>query len=216
MTDRLADQIRIYAEAMYAAATPVDELAPKEAGSEPTSTAGPVQVIVEPSSRNRPGRRLVGPVVGLAAAVVVLLAALPLLLLRSGPDLTDTRSTSSDSVTAAPSSDVFDGEWVGRDPTDGSTNTLIVEDGTATYRETGVTACLTQFGQLVSGSATGTAIIEGNDLSFVGTLYCDLETGQAIHPALENVQWVFQHDPETDTLTLTRDVKTRLGRATNR
>ena len=153
--------------------------------------------------------------VALGAALVVLLAALPLLLLSNGPDQAAPGSTPAGSVTAVSPDTVFEGEWVGEDPTDGSTNTLTVEAGIATYRETGVTACLARFGQLVPGSATGPAVVEGNRLSFVGTLTCDVASGRGIPPAFENVEWVFEHDPETDTLTLTRDPETLFGRAGN-
>jgi hypothetical protein len=215
MNDRLTDQIRSYTEAMYATATPVAELAPSVEETSSAAAAGPVQVNVEPAARSRPGRRLVGPVVGLAAALAVLVAALPLLLVGDGPDQGDTASTPAGIATPAAPGDLFEGRWVGEDPTDGSTNSLTVDDGTATYRESRVRACLTQFGQMVSGSAVGPAIIEGSRLSFVGTLYCDLEQGRTVHPAFENVEWVFEHDPETDQLTLNLDAKTRLGRAGN-
>ena len=212
MSDRIEDQIRSFTAALYATATPVDELAPVEVAERSGTETGPVQVFLEPSRRAPLTRRLGGPAVGLVAAVAVLLAALPFLLLTGDGEPAGTRPTPS---TIAIPVNSFVGVWIGQDAADASSNTLIVEDGTAIYQESGIRACEAYFGQFVEGSASGPITIDGNTLRFVGTLYCSLEAGNTVHPDFENVDWVFDYDPTTGTLTLTRDPNTHLSRPGN-
>ncbi len=113
-------------------------------------------------------------------------------------------------------SNPFQGSWVGTDVWDGSRNMLTVGGGNnhVVYQESGITGCLDYepFGQFVGGSVAGFATIEGNTLTFTGTLYCHLEEGRTIHPSFENVDWVFDYNPITGGLTLATDANTTLTR----
>ena len=104
-------------------------------------------------------------------------------------------------------SNPFKGSWVGIDDTDGSRNMLIVGGGNnhVVYRETGITACL--------GAAAGFATIDGNELTFTGTLYCNLEEGRTAHPGLSDFVWVVTYESLEDTVSLELDttVLSRLG-----
>jgi len=212
MSNRLEEQIRSYTEALYATAKPVDLLAPTDLGESPGIETSPIQVTLEPARSTSPGRRLLGPATGLATAVAVLLAAIPLWLLVQNNEPAATDNTQPTATTLSAPTDQFVGVWTGEDFKDGSQNTLIVEDGTAIYQETGITGCRVQFGQFVGGSASGPATIDGNTLTFTGTLYCHLEEGRTIHPSFENVDWVFDYNPITGGLNLATDANTTLTR----
>jgi hypothetical protein len=112
-------------------------------------------------------------------------------------------------------SNPFKGSWVGIDDTDGSRNMLIVGGGNnhVVYRETGITACFRAFDEFVGGSAAGFATIDGNELTFTGTLYCNLEEGRTAHPGLSDFVWVVAYDSLEDTVSLELDttVLSRLG-----
>jgi hypothetical protein len=113
-------------------------------------------------------------------------------------------------------SDPFVGPWVGTDGTDGSRNMLIVGGGDnhVVYQESGVTACKNAFGldHLVRGSVAGFATIDGDTLTFTGTLYCNLEEGRTAHPFFQNFVWVVRYDAGTDTVQLDADPSTTLSR----
>lgn len=210
MNMNLEEQIRNYTEALYAAAKPAEQLAPSHLGEGQDMNSGPVQISLEPLLRP-PARRLGGPAIGLAAAIAVLLAAVPIWLLMRNEEPAVSASTQPPPTTLSVSASLFLGAWTGEDP-DGSFNTLIVEDDTAIYQETGISACKAQFGQFVGGSASGPTAIDGNTLTFTGTLYCHLEEGRTLHPSFVDVEWVFDYNPMTGALTLATDPGTTLHR----
>lgn len=100
----------------------------------------------------------------------------------------------------------FQGPWVGTD-IDGSRNMLIVGSGDnhVVYQETGLTACLSAFGEYVGGSVSGFADIDGDVMSFTGTLYCNLEAGRTAHPFFTDFEWVVFYDEATDSVSLAVD-----------
>jgi hypothetical protein len=108
----------------------------------------------------------------------------------------------------------FQGHWVGTDGFDGSRNTLTVGGGNlhTVYSESGVTACLSAFGEFSGGSVEGFATIDGNSLTFIGTLYCDLESGSVAHPYFDGFVWVVSYDPSTDSVSLDADPYTTMFR----
>jgi hypothetical protein len=212
MSERLEDQIRSYTEALYATAKPVELLTPTGLRESPGIETSPIQVTLEPLRSTSPRRPFLGPAIGLATAVAVLLAAIPLWLLVQNDEPAATDNTQPTATTLSAPTELFIGAWTGEDPKDGSQNTLIVEDGTAIYQETGITACKAQFGQFVGGSASGPATIDGNTLTFTGTLYCNLEEGRTIHPSFEKADWIFDYNPITGGLTLATDANTTLTR----
>ena len=105
-------------------------------------------------------------------------------------------------------SNPFKGSWVGIDVIDGSRNMLIVGGGNnhVVYRESGLSACIGPFdGQFVGGSVAGFATIAGDELTFTGTLYCNLEEGRTAHPGFHDFDWVVVYDSLTDTVSLELD-----------
>jgi hypothetical protein len=90
--------------------------------------------------------------------------------------------------------------------------TPIVEEDTATYQETGLTACKITFDQYVGGQATGPATVLGNKLTFTGTLYCNLEEGRTPHPSYIAYEWVVNYDPESGIIMLGDDPNATLSR----
>jgi hypothetical protein len=112
--------------------------------------------------------------------------------------------------------DPFVGSWVGIDGFDGSRNTLVVGGGNlhVVYRETAVTACLGGFGELVPGSAQGFGTIDGDTLTFTGTLYCKTSNGLKPHPNFTDFEWkvVYDDGSGSETVSLVADDYTVLGR----
>lgn len=112
--------------------------------------------------------------------------------------------------------DPFVGGWVGTDGTDDSRNMLIVGGGNnhVVYQESGVTACKNAFDldHLPRGSVAGFATIDGETLTFTGTLYCNLEEGRTAHPHFQDFEWVVHYDAGTDTVQLEADPLTTLSR----
>jgi hypothetical protein len=100
----------------------------------------------------------------------------------------------------------FQGSWVGTD-TDGSRNMLIVGSGNnhVVYRETGLSACLFAFGEYVGGSVAGFGVVDGDVLSFTGTLYCNLSTGRTAHPSFTDFDWFVVYDEATNSVSLGAD-----------
>jgi len=56
------------------------------------------------------------------------------------------------------------------------------------------------------------ATIDGDTLTFAGTLYCNLKEGRTAHPVLANREWLFEYDSDTDTVGLDIDPGTTLSR----
>lgn len=111
----------------------------------------------------------------------------------------------------------FQGPWVLSPDVDGSRNMLIVGGGNnhVVYRETALSACEFEFGEFVGGSASGFATVEGDTLTFTGTLYCNLSSGRTPSLIFSDFEWVFNYHPATDTITLFDDPAsqmTRLGK----
>ena len=111
-------------------------------------------------------------------------------------------------------SNPFLGHWVGVDGVDGSINTLTVGGGNhhVVHEETGFTACFNAFGEFAPGSIDAFATIDGDTLTFVGTLYCDLESGSTAHPYFSDFTWVASYDAATGSVQLVLDPTTRLRR----
>lgn len=113
--------------------------------------------------------------------------------------------------------DPFVGSWVGIDGYDGSQNTLVVggENLHVVYRETAVSACEGAFGELVPGSAQGFGTIDGDTLTFTGTLYCNTENGLKPHPVFTDHLWevvLYDDASGTETVSLVDDDFTDLHR----
>lgn len=208
---RLEDQIRNYTEAWYSEAPPIQELLSAMSDDEQLIT-GQVTVTL-PKTRSHVGAWK-GVAVAFGAALIVLLAAIPLLLTgeETQPDPVATTGPVASTTSMVTNTSIFLGVWTGDDTVDGSWNTLIVGEGTTIYQETGLTACKTMFDEFVGGQAQGPTTIDGNTLTFTGTLYCNLQEGRTIHPAFENVEWTFTYNPQTETISERRDPDTKLSR----
>jgi hypothetical protein len=213
MTDRLEYQIRKHTEAVYATARPLDQLAPAESLGSPRVDSDAIPIALEPSPRSAATRPVAGLSVAIAAAAVVLLIALPTWLLYN----TSTNSERLPAATVTAPIDLFVGEWSGIDSLDGSRNILTVGDSVhiATYQESGISACMSRFGQFAAGSVSGPATADGTTLTFTGTLYCSLDTGRTVHPEFQNIRWTFDYSAATGTITLRTDPKTSLSRSDN-
>lgn len=209
MSRSLEDQIRSYTDALYATATPIEDLV-DEATEAVRVVEGPVRVTIEGTRAGNWFRT--GPAIAVVAAVVVLLVLLPIMLL--GRDTEESRPVDSETSTTISTTaldSVFLGSWVGTDR-DGSVNTLLVDANAVVYVETGLTACLTEFGEYVGGSAQGEPRIDGDRLTFTGELFCDLARGHTSHPFFDGYEWVFVYDPASDTVHSELDPEAVLSR----
>jgi hypothetical protein len=210
MTSNIEHQIRRYTEALYADATPVERLAAGAVGEQLGQMHRANDRGADPGKR----RSLSGPALAIGAAITALLAVIPLWLLAGSGDTTTTDPASATIVTSG-TMGPFAGTWIGFDELDGSTNTLSVDGATnvVVYEETAATACRDPFGDVVSGSVTGSATRDGNRLEFAGTFYCNLEEGKEAVPFFEEFVWVIKYDPDSDTLSLVVDPSTLLHRS---
>ena len=168
MNNGLKGQIRGYAEALYAAASPAEELAPTDGSTLPSGETSPVQITIEPTRR----ASAKGPLIGLAAALLVLLAAVPILLVSRGGE--------PDAAVSNP----FVGSWETFDPDTSRIRLQLSSSGHVSLRDEAATGCERNGFGLVAATFSGTAVFDfsGNPQSFEasGDLYCHAEEDRVL------------------------------------